>query len=224
MRLGTCHCERYQSGYGSYHCTISPPSATCPLPLHCAASHGIHNTSRTRMPRPTPHITNGAVPRKNDVVARVVASDTGAGLHDPPLVVPRSHTGSGSKGQAWGNSQPFGIGHLAQATPPLGFGHPGKPRRTTLRVNCGISCTHSAHTMVRRTTLRVTIYRMSYALDAHMFVLRRTSRRVSCKTSYTHDSHMVVHRTTLRVRCKTSYCMNGGTHMMIRRFGEPFSE
>ena len=42
--------------------------------------------------------------------------------------------------------------------------------------DCGMNCTHGAHTRVCRTTLRVAICTMSCALDAHMFVLRRTSK------------------------------------------------
>ena len=39
-----------------------------------------------------------------------------------------------------------------------------------------MNCTHGAHIMVCRTTLRVIICAMSCALEAHMFVFRRTSK------------------------------------------------
>ena len=146
LGLGTCHCERYISSSGLR--PIGTPDDATTI-QSATASHGIHVTNRTRMSRPTPPITNDAVPR-NDFVS----SDTGAGLVYPPQG-PGSLTGPGSKGQARAATQSFGLGHLAQATPTLGFGHPDKPRRITLRVNCGMRCTHSARTMVCRTTLRV---------------------------------------------------------------------
>ena len=213
LELGICHCDRYQSGSGLCCCTNSPflcwlPHVPCPY----IALHHTESTSRIERGYPDRPLSSRTVLCRDTTAP----ADTGGVGLPPPLVVPGSLTGPGRTGQAWETPPRQWLRPPGASQPPLGFGHPGKPQRTNLRVRCGMRRTNSAHTMVRRATLRVIICRMSCTLDAHMLVPRRTLLRVSCTMSCTHDSHMMVRRTTLRERCKMSYCIHG-TRMMIRR-------
>ena len=134
---------------------------------------------------PPPPITNGVVSRSE------ATSDTGAGLVDKNNVVdpnqdPGPLTGPGNEEHTTGigMTQPWlrppRLADHMWLRPP-GFSRPPYNHHTG---DFGMNCTHGAHTMVCRTTLRSHVcsstggrsHCLSCALDAHMFVLRRTSK------------------------------------------------
>ena len=115
---------------------------------------------------------------------------------------------------------PLGVGHTqARATHTQPWRRPpsGQAPENHSPSECGMNCTHGAHTMVCRTTLRVIICTMSCALDAHMFVLRRTSKHnqpphmgLSSVAPYQAAWLFLLHHAVLRFTRKPNHGPNGG--------------
>ena len=162
---------------------VGPPQD--PHLAKAMAASGHHTGRGLASEPPPPPITNGVVSRSE------ATSDTGAGLVDKNNVVdpnqdPGPLTGPGNE------EHTTGIGMTQQwLRPPRLADHmwlrpPGfsRPPYNHHKGDFGMNCTHGAHTMVCKTTLRSHVcsstggrsHCLSCALDAHMFVLRRTSK------------------------------------------------
>ena len=162
---------------------VGPPQD--PHLAKAMAASGHHTGRGLASEPPPPPITNGVVSRSE------ATSDTGAGLVDKNNVVdpnqdPGPLTGPGNEEHTTGigMTQPWlrppRLADHMWLRPP-GFSRPPYNHHTG---DFGMNCTHGAHTMVCKTTLRSHVcsstggrsHCLSCALDAHMFVLRRTSK------------------------------------------------